>query len=51
MTPAEYRARWKLPLDYPMLAPNYRFDREQAWRDKVRTARRAKARKAPADAR
>jgi predicted transcriptional regulator len=23
MTPAEYRAKWKLPLDYPMVAPNY----------------------------
>jgi predicted transcriptional regulator len=23
MTPAEYRARWGLPADYPMVAPNY----------------------------
>jgi predicted transcriptional regulator len=23
MTPAEYRARWGLPSDYPMVAPNY----------------------------
>ena len=23
MTPAEYRARWGLPDDYPMVAPNY----------------------------
>lgn len=23
MTPAEYRARWDLPADYPMVAPNY----------------------------
>jgi predicted transcriptional regulator len=23
MTPAEYRTKWKLPLDYPMVAPNY----------------------------
>lgn len=23
MTPDEYRARWGLPLDYPMVAPNY----------------------------
>lgn len=23
MTPAEYRARWNLPPDYPMVAPNY----------------------------
>ena len=23
MTPEEYRQRWSLPLDYPMVAPNY----------------------------
>ena len=23
MTPEEYRLRWSLPLDYPMVAPNY----------------------------
>ena len=23
MTPAQYRERWNLPLDYPMVAPNY----------------------------
>ena len=23
MTPEEYRDRWKLPADYPMVAPNY----------------------------
>ena len=23
MTPEEYRARWDLPADYPMVAPNY----------------------------
>lgn len=23
MTPSEYRAKWKLPADYPMVAPNY----------------------------
>jgi predicted transcriptional regulator len=23
MTPAQYRARWNLPSDYPMVAPNY----------------------------
>lgn len=23
MTPADYRAKWKLPHDYPMVAPNY----------------------------
>lgn len=23
MTPEQYRAKWNLPLDYPMVAPNY----------------------------
>lgn len=23
LTPAEYRARWGLPADYPMVSPNY----------------------------
>lgn len=23
LSPADYRARWKLPADYPMVAPNY----------------------------
>jgi predicted transcriptional regulator len=23
MTPDEYRAKWNLPADYPMVAPNY----------------------------
>jgi len=23
MSPADYRAKWKLPADYPMVAPNY----------------------------
>lgn len=23
MTPAQYREKWKLPKDYPMVAPNY----------------------------
>jgi predicted transcriptional regulator len=28
MTPAEYRAKWKLPADYPMVAPNYSNQRK-----------------------
>lgn len=28
MTPAEYRAKWKLPADYPMVAPNYSSQRK-----------------------
>jgi len=29
MTPDEYRARWKLPADYPMVAPNYAAERSE----------------------
>jgi predicted transcriptional regulator len=27
MTPAQYRAKWRLPDDYPMVAPNYAVQR------------------------
>lgn len=27
LSPEEYRARWSLPLDYPMVAPNYSAQR------------------------
>lgn len=27
MTPEEYRAKWGLPADYPMVAPNYAKER------------------------
>jgi predicted transcriptional regulator len=29
MTPEEYRARWGLPADYPMVAPNYAAQRSK----------------------
>jgi len=29
MTPDEYRARWDLPADYPMVAPNYAAKRRE----------------------
>ena len=29
MTPDEYRAKWDLPKDYPMVAPNYAEARSQ----------------------
>ncbi|KTR02991.1 transcriptional regulator [Aureimonas ureilytica] len=29
MTPEEYRAKWGLPSDYPMVAPNYAAKRSQ----------------------
>src|SRR5262249_30301130 len=29
MTPETYRARWKLPADYPLVAPNYAAQRSE----------------------
>jgi len=29
MTPADYRTKWKLPADYPMVAPNYAAQRKE----------------------
>ena len=29
MTPAEYRAKWELPADYPMVAPAYAAKRSE----------------------
>jgi len=29
MTPEQYRERWSLPLDYPMVAPNYARQRSK----------------------
>lgn len=29
MTPDQYRERWNLPLDYPMVAPNYAKERSK----------------------
>jgi predicted transcriptional regulator len=29
MTPAEYRIKWGLPTDYPMVAPNYAAQRSE----------------------
>lgn len=28
MTPDDYRAKWNLPADYPMVAPNYALQRQ-----------------------
>jgi predicted transcriptional regulator len=41
MTPAEYRAKWGLPADYPMVAPNYARQRS-AFAKKIGLGRRAK---------
>ncbi len=29
LTPEEYRAKWNLPSDYPMVAPNYAAQRSE----------------------
>jgi len=33
MTPSDYRAKWKLPADYPMVAPNYAAQRRKLAHD------------------
>ncbi|MBI1779239.1 MAG: MucR family transcriptional regulator [Proteobacteria bacterium] len=33
MTPEEYRERWGLPPDYPMVAPNYALQRSKLAKD------------------
>lgn len=33
MTPQEYRERWGLPSDYPMVAPNYAKERSRLAKD------------------
>ena len=40
MTPAEYRERWGLPRDYPMVAPNYAATRSKLAK-KIGLGRRA----------
>lgn len=50
MSPDEYRARWDLPADYPMVAPNYAEQRRKLAKDiglgkpKKKTKARAKKR-------
>jgi len=36
MTPTEYRRKWNLPPDYPMVAPNYAKSRSEYAREKQR---------------
>lgn len=52
LTPEEYRAKWNLPSDYPMVAPNYAAQRSQfakkiglGRRPEVKTTRRRRATK------
>lgn len=43
MTPEEYRAKWNLPLDYPMVAPSYAKERSD-FAKKIGLGRKTKAR-------
>ena len=49
MTPAEYRAKWGLPSDYPMVAPNYAKSRSELAKS-MGLGRKAKPEEAPAPA-
>ena len=44
MSPEEYRAKWGLPADYPMVAPNYAKQRS-AFAKKIGLGRGTKARR------
>ncbi len=43
MTPEQYRARWGLPADYPMVAPNYAAARSELAKSMGLGAQRRKA--------
>lgn len=47
MTPADYRAKWKLPVDYPMVAPNYAAQRRKLAHE-IGLGRKAQPAAAPA---
>lgn len=42
LTPDEYRARWGLPIDYPMVAPNY-ADKRSALAKEIGLGRKKKS--------
>ena len=44
MTPEDYRARWNLPADYPMVAPNYAEKRRELAK-KIGLGRKSTARR------
>lgn len=44
MTPEEYRAKWGLSVDYPMVSPNYAAQRSE-FAKKIGLGRKPKARK------
>lgn len=47
LTPEQYRAKWGLPHDYPMVAPNYAKARSELAKTMGLGQQREKARKAP----
>ena len=47
LTPAEYRTKWNLPSDYPMVAPNY-AEKRRALAKKIGLGRKPKVASAPA---
>jgi len=49
MTPEQYRTKWKLPSDYPMVAPNYAEQRRDLARQ-IGLGRKPKAAPIPAPA-
>lgn len=50
MTPQQYRQKWNLPADYPMVAPNY-ADRRRELAKAIGLGRKPKEATAPAPAR
>ncbi len=46
LTPAEYRAKWNLPSDYPMVAPSY-AEKRRALAKKIGLGRKPKAAPVP----
>ncbi|ERP93208.1 hypothetical protein Q669_31660 [Labrenzia sp. C1B10] len=48
LTPEEYRAKWNLPADYPMVAPNYAAARSELAKQMGLGQRRAKQTRKPA---
>jgi MucR family transcriptional regulator, transcriptional regulator of exopolysaccharide biosynthesis len=48
LTPEQYRAKWGLPADYPMVAPNYAAARSELAKQFGLGARRKKAEPLPA---
>lgn len=47
MTPEQYRAKWNLPSDYPMVAPNYAAARSELARNMGLGQQRRKSRPKP----